>query len=59
VIEGWRKLHDEELHNLYSLPGLTKMMKFRAMRWPGYVARMERSEMHIGFRWESQKVRDH
>jgi hypothetical protein len=29
------------------------------MRWTGYVARMWRREMHIGFYWERQKKRDH
>jgi hypothetical protein len=37
---GWRKLHNEELHDLYSSPSLMKMMKSRRMRWAGHVARM-------------------
>jgi hypothetical protein len=37
VTEGWRKLHNEELHNLYSLP---RMIKSRRMRWAGHVAHM-------------------
>jgi hypothetical protein len=37
---GLRKLHDEELHNLYSLPDIIKMIKSRRMRWAGYVAHM-------------------
>jgi hypothetical protein len=37
---GWRKLHDDELHNLYSSPSMIRMMKSRRMRWAGYVARM-------------------
>jgi hypothetical protein len=52
VTGGWRKLHNE-LHNLYSSP--IKMIKSRRMRWTGHVARMGRSEMHIGYWWESQK----
>jgi hypothetical protein len=40
VIGGWRKLHDEELHNLYSSPSIIRMMKSRRMRWAGHVARM-------------------
>jgi hypothetical protein len=35
------KLHNEELHNLYSSPSLIRMMKSRRMRWTGHVARME------------------
>jgi hypothetical protein len=40
VTAGWRKLHDEELHNLYSSPGLIRLIKSRRMRWVGHVARM-------------------
>jgi hypothetical protein len=38
---GWRKLHNEELHNLYSSPSIIKIIKSRMMRWVGHVARME------------------
>jgi hypothetical protein len=37
---GWRKLHNEELHNLYSLPNTIRIIKSRRMRWEGHVARM-------------------
>jgi hypothetical protein len=59
VIGGWRKLHIEELHNLYSLPSIIRMIKSRKMRWAGHVAQMGRRGMHIGFCWEGQKERDH
>jgi hypothetical protein len=36
---GWRKLHNEELHNLYSSPSIIGMIKSRRMRWVGHVAR--------------------
>jgi hypothetical protein len=36
----WRKLHNEELHNLYSLPNIIRMIKSKRMRWAGHVARM-------------------
>jgi hypothetical protein len=36
VTGGWRKLHDEELHNLYSSPNIIRMMKSRRIRWAGY-----------------------
>jgi hypothetical protein len=38
VIEGWRKLHNEELHNLYPSPGIIRMIKSKRIRWPGHVA---------------------
>jgi hypothetical protein len=37
---GWRKLHNEELHNLYSSPDIIRVIKSRRMRWAGHVARM-------------------
>jgi hypothetical protein len=40
VTGGWRKLHNEELHNLYSSPSIIRMIKSRKMRWAGHVARM-------------------
>jgi hypothetical protein len=38
VTGGWRKLHNEELRNLYSSPSLIRMIKSRRRRWAGYVA---------------------
>jgi hypothetical protein len=40
VTGGWRKLHNEELHNLYSSPSIIRIIKPRRMRWPGHIARM-------------------
>jgi hypothetical protein len=40
VMGGWRKLHNEEFHNLYSSPSIIRMIKSRRMRWAGHVARM-------------------
>jgi hypothetical protein len=37
----WRKLHNEELRNLYSSPTTIRMIKSRRMRWARHVARME------------------
>jgi hypothetical protein len=36
----WRKLHNEELTDLYSLPNIVRVVKSRRMRWAGHVARM-------------------
>jgi hypothetical protein len=40
VTGGWRKLHNEELHGLYSLPSIVRVIKVRRMRWAGHVACM-------------------
>jgi hypothetical protein len=40
VTGDWRKLHNEEFHNLYSLPNIIRMIKSRRMRWTGHVTQM-------------------
>jgi hypothetical protein len=40
VTGEWRKLHNEELRDLYSSPSKIRMIKWRRMRWTGHVARM-------------------
>jgi hypothetical protein len=40
VTGEWRRLHSEELNNLYSSPDITRQVKPRRMRWAGHVARM-------------------
>jgi hypothetical protein len=37
---SWRKLHNDEIHNLYSSSNIVKVIKSRRMRWVGHVARM-------------------
>jgi hypothetical protein len=38
VTGSWRKLHNEELHNLYYLPSIIRMIKSRRMKWTGHAA---------------------
>jgi hypothetical protein len=40
VTGGWRKLHNEELHGLYSSPSIVRVIKARRMRWAGHMVRM-------------------
>jgi hypothetical protein len=40
VAGEWRKLHNKELHDLYSSPSIIRKIKSRRIRWVGYVARM-------------------
>jgi hypothetical protein len=40
VMAGWRTLHNEELHNLYSSSNIIRIIKLRTLRWEGYVACM-------------------
>jgi hypothetical protein len=40
VTGDWRKLHYEELHNLYSPPNIIRMTKSRRMKWAGHVAQV-------------------
>jgi hypothetical protein len=37
---SWRKLHNDELHNLYSSPNIVRVIKSKRMRWEGHGARM-------------------
>jgi hypothetical protein len=48
VTGGWRKLHNEELHNLYSSPSIIRIIKSRRMRWSWHAARMEEKRNAYG-----------
>jgi hypothetical protein len=47
----WRKLHNEELNELYSSTSIIRVIKSRRMRWARHVARMGRIQVHIGLWW--------
>ena len=43
ITDEWRKLHNAELHALYSSQNIIRNLKSRRLRWSGHVARMEQS----------------
>jgi hypothetical protein len=61
VTRGWRKVHNEELHGLYSSPSIFKVIKARKMRWAGHVARMGKVRgciQHFGLEaWREETTR--
>jgi hypothetical protein len=46
VTGGWRKLHNEELHNLYASPSIIRIITSRRMRWAGHEARMGKRNVY-------------
>jgi len=58
VTKNWRKLHNEELYNLYSSPNIVQVIKWRRMRWAVHVAHMGDSRAYTGFWWENLRERD-
>jgi len=60
VTGEWRKLHNEVLNDLYSLPNIVRVVKSRGMRWAGHVARIgARIEVCTGCWWGSLRERGH
>jgi hypothetical protein len=55
IIGGWRKLHSEELQNVYSSSNFIRLITSRRIRWVGSVARIEEEECIQGFRENSRK----
>jgi hypothetical protein len=54
---SWRKLHNDELHSLYSSPNIIRVIKSRRLRGAGYVAHMGTGEVSTGFWLGGPKVK--
>ena len=60
VTGEWRRLHNEELNDLYSSPNIVRVIKSRRMRWAGHVARMgEERGVCVGSWWGNRREGDH
>jgi hypothetical protein len=59
VTGEWRKLHNEELRDLYSSLSVIRIIKSRRMRWTGHVARMGKKRNAYRLLVENQRERDH
>jgi hypothetical protein len=59
VTGEWRKLHNEELNDLSSLPNIVRVVKSQRMRWAGHVARMGEDRGVHRVWWESLRERGH
>jgi hypothetical protein len=59
VTGNWKRLHNEELNELYSSPNIVRVIKSRRMRWAGHVARISEERGRIGFWWGNRVETDH
>jgi 3-oxoacyl-ACP reductase-like protein len=59
IVTGeWRKLHNEELHDLYSSPNIVRVIKSRRMRWAGNIARLgEKRDVYMVLVGKSERKR--
>jgi len=58
VTGEWRRLHNEELNDLYSSPNIVRLITSRRMRWAGHVARMGEERGCEGFWWGNWRERE-
>jgi len=59
VTGEWRKLHNEELNDLYSAPNIVRVINWKRMRWAGHVALWGKGEACTGSWWGNLRERDH
>jgi hypothetical protein len=59
VAGGWRRLHNEELHNLCFSPDIIRVIQSRRMRWVGHVTRMREMRYAYTTLLENTRGRDH
>ena len=59
VTGEWRRMHNEELNDLYCSPNIVRVIKWKRMRWAGHVARMREERGCIGSWWGNRGEGDH